>query len=157
MGVDNAWSVLKTDVAGDAEYRAINGIFDARKSQWLYGDKLNSNIGFLDNSVFTHYGETVEWLLYTAFMNLEGGSIDEIEIETIPGNTTFDDATVAFSMTVDGQTYSKEWWAMYGEPLEYGKRFFIRRLGYVRDWTGFKFRGATKSRMSFAMCKVTYG
>ncbi len=156
IGADNAWTILKTDVQGEATYRAINGVHDARLGFWVYGDKLNGNIGKLDNSVFTHYDEIVEWLLYTAFLDLDGFSVDEIEIETIPGNTTFDDATVAFSMTYDGQTYGKEWWVMYGEPLEYGKRFFLRRLGYVRDWTGFKFRGATKSRMSFARCKVTY-
>lgn len=157
FGKDNAWTILKTDVQGDSPYRAINGVFDARKADWIYGDKLNGNIGKLDNSVFTHYGETVEWILYTAFLDLDGMSIDEIEIETIPGNTSFDDATVAFSMTSDGQTYGKEWFNMYGEPLDYGKRFYLRRLGDVRDWTGFKFRGATKSRMSFARTKVTYG
>ena len=157
VGKDGAWTILKTDFAGDATYRGINGVFDARSAEWVYGDKIDSTIGKLDNSVFTHYEAIVEWILFSPFLDLESMSIDEIEMETIPGNNTIDDATVAFSITSDGQTYGQEWWAMYGEPLDYGKRFFIRRVGYVSDWVGLKFRGATKSRMSFAATKVTYG
>jgi hypothetical protein len=157
LGVEMAWSILKTCVKSDDTYRGINMVFDARLSRWGVGDKLNSNIGIIDNSKFTHYGEMVEWLLYTPFMGLETMSIDEIELETIPGFTATKDATVAFSVTFDGVSYSKEWFAMYGEPLDYGQRFIQRRVGYVREWIGFKFRGATRSRMAFAILKVIYG
>jgi hypothetical protein len=156
FGKEWAWSILKTAVEGDSPYRAINGVFDARSGEWVYGDKLGTNIGKLDNTVFAHYGENIEWLLYTPFMNLEGMSIDQIEVETIPGHTSLYDATVAISTTYDGITYGKEWWADYGDPSEYSQRFIIRQLGYVEDWIGFKFRGATKSRMSFALLKVSY-
>lgn len=156
FGKDFAWIILKTDVRGDAPYRAVNGVFDARSADWIYGDKLNQTIGKLDNTVFTHYGATVEWLLYTPLLKLESMSVDEIEIETIPGHTSFKDATVAISLIYDGIPYGKEWWALYGEPLKYNQRFIIRRLGYVSDWVGFKFRGATKSRMAFALLKITH-
>ena len=157
FGVEAAWTIVKTDVAGDDPYRAINGVFDARTAKWTYGDKLDATIGVLDNSVFTHYDETVEWLLYTPFLNLDSLSIDEIELDTIPGRTTFDDAKVFFSMTNDGETYSKEFLTEYGESLDRNKRFYLRRLGDTRDWVGFKFRGATKSRMAFALLRVSYG
>lgn len=157
FGIEAAWTIVKSDVAGNTPYRAINGVFDARTAKWIYGDKIDTTIGRLDNSVFTHYDNTVEWLLFTPFLDLDSLSIDEIEIETIPGRTTFDDASVFFSMTSDGETYSKEYITAYGASLDRNKRFFLRRLGDTRDWVGFKFRGATKSRMSFAMLKVTYG
>ena len=156
FGKESAWTILKTDVKGDKTYRAINGVFDSRTAQWTYGDKLNSNIGQLDNTVFTHYDKMVEWLLYTPFLKIERASIDEIEMETIPGHTSLEDATVAISLTYDGISYGKEWWLDYGQPNKYGQRFIARRLGYVPDWVGFKYRGATKSRMAFAMFKVTY-
>jgi hypothetical protein len=156
QGIENAWFVLKTGT-GSENYRGINGVFDAKRGKWVFGDKLNSNIGLFDNTVCTQYGEIAEWLLYTPLMLLEQQSIDELEIETLPGNTVDDDATVAFSTTYDGVTYSQEWWTLYGEENEYSQRFFIRRLGDVSDWVGFKFRGATKSRMSFALLKVTHG
>lgn len=157
LGVEAAWSVLKTDIVGDTPYRAINGVFDASRGDWIYGDKYSTQIGKLDNSVFTHYGETVEWLLYSPLLKLEGASIDEIEFETVPGHTTSQDATVAISLTYNGLSYGKEWFKLYGSPLDYSERFIIRRLGYVSDNVGFKFRGATSSRMSFAYFKVTYG
>jgi hypothetical protein len=156
QGLGAAWSILKTG-AQDIAYRGINGVFDAKRGVWIYGDKINSNIGILDNTVCTQYGEIAEWLLYTPFLKLESQTVDEIEIETLPGNVVDDDATVAFSMTYDGLTYGSEWWTLYGAASDYGQRFFIRRLGDVPDWVGFKFRGATKSRMSFALLQVTHG
>lgn len=157
FGKSFAWTILKSDTIGDRSYRAINGVFDARTSKWVYGDKFNDNIGELDNLLCTHYSEKVEWILYTPFINLESASIDEIEMETIPGHTSVADATVAFSITTNGITYGKEYWELYGEPYEYGQRFFLRRLGDVQDWIGFKFRGISESRMAFALMKITYG
>lgn len=156
QGLVDAWFILKTGT-GDDNYRGINGVFDAKRGKWVFGDKVNSNIGLLDNTICTQYDEIAEWLLYTPLIALDGQSLDELEIETLPGNVVADDATVAFSMTYDGITYSKEWWNLYGAANEYSQRFYIRRLGDVSDWVGFKFRGATKSRMSFALLKVTHG
>jgi hypothetical protein len=156
QGLENAWFILKTGKL-DVTYRGINGVFDAKRGGWVFGDKQNSNIGLLDNTVCTQYGEIAEWLLYTPLMKLERQSINEIELETLPGNVVSDDAVVAFSMTYDGLTYSTEWWTLYGDAYDYGQRFFIRRLGDVSDWVGFKFRGTTKSRMSFALLQVTHG
>jgi hypothetical protein len=87
---------------------------------------------------------------------METQSIDQLEIETIPGNTVYDDATVAVSMTYDGLVYGQEWWEMYGLPLDRGNRFILRRLGSVNDWIGFRFRGYTKSRMAFALITIDH-
>ena len=132
-------------------------MFDARLAKWVYGDRFNDSIGTLDGSICTQYDVKVEWILYTPFVYLDGACIDEIEIETIPGHSTVNDATVAFSLTQDGVTYGKEYWNLYGEPSKYGNRFYLRRIGYVGDWVGFKFRGISKSRMSFGLTKITYG
>jgi len=75
-------------------------------------------------------------------------------METIPGHTALLDAKVAISCTFNGLTYGKEWWMNYGQPTEYSQRFIVRRLGYVSDWIGFRFRGLTKSRMSFANFEI---
>lgn len=153
FGVEAAWSILDSD----GNYRAINGVFDARISKFIYGDKRSSIIGELDNTVFTQYGNAVEWILYSPLLALESASIDELQIETLPGNAPDSDATVAFSQTEDGITYSQEWWQLYGENLDYNQRFIMYRIGYIREWVGYKFRGLTKSRMSFAGLKIRYG
>lgn len=154
LGAEYAWAILKSDVYGDTPYRGINSIFDAKAGSWICGDKQDSTIGRIDDDVSTHYGENVESIFYSPFMKLERMSISKVELETIPGNTTTDDATVAFSVTEDGKTYGKEYWLDYGSPNDYGQRFIIRRVGYVRDWMGFKFRSVSSSRMSFANMRV---
>lgn len=156
-GIDQAWSVMKSDVDGDSPWRAKHGVFDPRLGQWVYGDKLTAKIGILDSEIATHYGNISEWLLHTPFQMLEGQSIDELELETVPGHTGNSDATVFVSLTYDGVTHGKEWTEMYGLPNDYGKRFILRRLGYVSDWVGFKLRGATRSRMAFARATVKHG
>lgn len=156
FGLDAAWSILKSDVNGNIPYRAINGVNDARSAKWVYGDKQDSKIGYLDNDVCTHYGEIVEWLLYTPLLKLEGFSIDQIEIETISGHTATDDASVFFSMSYNGLTHGAEDICDYGGPNKYDQGFYKRGLGYVPDWVSFKFRGATRSRINFCNLMLTY-
>lgn len=157
FGIGLAWTILKSDVVGDAPYRGINAVFDARTGQWNVGDKANSNIGYIDDEVCTQYGNIVEWLLYTPFIKLETLSIDELEVETIPGHTAAEDATVAISLTYDGVTYGTEWFNLYGLPSDYSQRFMIWRLGYVGDWVGIKLRGASSSRMAFGAMRLQVG
>lgn len=156
LGYEYAWTILKSGITGSAVYRAINGVFDATNGKWVYGDKRNANIGYIDNSVFTQYNDIQEGILYTPFLDLETMSIDEIDIETIPGFTITNDASIGFSTTYDGVSYSSEIFIDYGDQAEYSKNFILRQVGYIDDWIGFKFRAATKSRTAFALMKIKY-
>ena len=155
FGKEIAWSLLKTGT-GNTIYRGINGILDARSGKWIYGDRLGTKIGILDNDVCTQYGAIAEWLLYTPLISLESLSVDEINIETIPGHTMTLDATVAVSVTYNGVTYGREHWMQYGAPADYSQSFILRRLGICNSWMGFRFRGVSKSRMAFALMRLTY-
>lgn len=85
-------------------------------------------------------------------------SIDQIEVDSIPGHqVNADNVTVAISITYDGLTYGKEWWADYGQIHSYDQRFIANRLGYVRENIGFKFRCASPERLAFSLMTVTYG
>jgi len=156
-GIDQAWSLLSSSGDGQATYRAINGVFDARRGGWVYGDAISNKIGYLDESVATHYEVKVECSMYSPFVYLETASIDELDIVTIPGFNTEPDATVFFSMTYNGAVYSNEAILEYGSPSDYNKRFMALRLGYVSDWFAFKFRWVSESRMAFALMKIKYG
>jgi hypothetical protein len=156
LGKSVAWSLLQTGISPGA-WNCINGVFDSRSGKWIYADRTNSNIGELTEDTFEQYGEKQEIVFSTPFVSLETASIDEIEIDTIPGNHINDDATLAFSLTYDGQTYSQEWWDLYSEPNNYGTRYIQRRLGYVDESFSLRFRSVTTARMAFAGLKVTYG
>lgn len=156
-GVGNAWSTLKSDVQGETQYRAHNGVFDANHGRWIYGDKFSNRLGELDDTTGTHYGQLTEWELYTPFYPVESASIDEVEIKNIPGFNQADDATIAVSFTYDGYQYGKEKFLKYGKPLHYGDRFIGRRFGYVREYFGMKLRGANTSRIALGAGVFKYG
>ena len=150
FGVDYAWSILKSDVLGDKTFRGKDFTYDPNKKEWIGGDKATNDLGFLDDSVCTQYGEIVEGLLYTPDLDLEALSIDKIEIETIPGIAPDNDATVFISRSDDLRVDGSEWTAIYGSNLNYNQRFIIRRMGYVRNKVSFRLRTASRARMSFA-------
>jgi hypothetical protein len=152
--IEVAWSILKTDVAGDAPFRAKDFVLSDGSSEWTCGDRINGTIGKINKSIATHYGDIAEWILYTPLVNLESLSINEIEIETIPGFSPDEDATLFMSVTENGLVYGGEIVELYGDNFEYFQRFMARALGYVRRHVGFKFRGASRSRMSFCMFNV---
>lgn len=157
FGNDNAWTIVKSDINSDIPWRGINGVNDPRVG-WVYGDRMDTNIGKLDNTVATQYGNAVECLFFTPLVNLEGMSIDEMEIDTIPGHqVNVGNVTCAISLTYNGLTYGKEWWALYGVQSKYGLRFIQRRLGYVRHNVGFKVRCASPERVAFVIAKIIYG
>ena len=153
-GIELAWSILKTDVFGDLNYRAKDATYDPRFSKWCIGDKRGNTIGFLDDSVCTHYGEIVEGLLFTPILDMETLSINELKLKTIPGISPDNDATVFISRTDDMRIYSKEHTEQYGVSFDYNKNFTMRNLGYVRSETAFKIRTASRSRMAFTRLDV---
>lgn len=148
-GMELAWSILKTDVLGDATYRGKDLTYDPRFSKWCIGDKLDSRVGFIDDAVCTHYGDIVEGLLYTPVISAERASIDQLEVETIPGISPNNDATVFISRSDDMRVNGQEWTQDYGSNLDYNKNFIVRRLGYVRKDVSFRLRTASRSRMAF--------
>ena len=153
-GLVAAWSIIKTDVYGDKTYRGKDMTYDPRFGQWAIGDKSESKIGFLDDSVCTHYGEIVEGLLFTPIIPMETLSINEIKLKTIPGISPDDDATVFISRTDDMRVFGKEQTEQYGVSFDYNKNFVMRNLGYVRSDTAFKIRTASRSRMAFCRLDV---
>lgn len=155
VGIEFAWSIINTE--GELSYRGIHCVNDPRIGKWILGDKYNSNLGILSEAVTTQYDSLVYWLLTTPFLNLEGQSIDEFAVDTIPGHTGSDDAVVFISLTCNGVTYGTEFIQLYGEPYNYNLRFIIRRLGVVNEWVGFKLRGASLAKIAFGKAVLTHG
>lgn len=158
FGPEQAWTILTIGV-NQEPWTCVNGVFDPRLSSsggWVYGDKERMRLGYLNDDVSTFYEEKQEFIFYSPFIPIDKDSIDHLEMDTIPGFTD-DKATVAFSRTENGLTYGKEQWFTYGTKQDYHQRFIARRLGYVRDFTGFKFRAVTDSRLAFSGLRINEG
>lgn len=156
-GKEAAWSILSTGIEKPVQWRGKFGVFEPRLGKWVYGDKRNSNLGILDDTAATQYDELSEWQLNTPFMYFNALSIDEIEVETIPGHSTDDDATVFISLTYDGMTHGFEYRKVYGEPSGFAKRFISYQYGHIDAWVSIKMRGASRSRMAFSRAKLQVG
>lgn len=157
LGKEYAWTIVKSGLYSGS-WRAVNGVYDPRISKWVYGDKIDARIGILDNEIGSQYGELVESILYTPFINIEGASINKLEIDTLPGHQiNVDDINCSFSVTYDGIAYSKEWFRLYGEKNNYSTRFIARRFGYVNEYFGIKIRCVSKDRVGFTFLGVDYG
>lgn len=155
MGVGEAWTLLKSDVNGDLTYRGKNPILDQRSKKWIVGDKRDSSIGDLSESICTHYGDIAEWILFSPLLKMPLAVINEMEIETIPGISPDDDATIFISQTVNGRTHGFEYTNEYGLNLDYDHRFIVRNpFGLVRDYIGIKMRGTSRSRMAISSLQL---
>ena len=156
IGKQAAWTFVKTGVDTDEPWRAKFGVFDPRASKWIYGDILESKLGYLDDKTAGQYGNQVECICYTPIIDgLETMSIDEFEISTIPGYAT-SDFTAAFSTSYDGVTYGTEYWNLIALSQGYNKRYIARRIGYIRDDFNFKFRFVSVDKMAFSGLKVDF-
>ena len=112
----------------------------------------------LDNSIATQYGNKVEAIFYSPLITLDGGSIDSIEIDTVPGyQVNPENVTMAFSLTYNGATYGKEYFQLYGQKGDLSTRYILRALGHVGNNVGFKFRCVTSERLNFAGLDVMGG
>ncbi|MEE8288979.1 MAG: packaged DNA stabilization protein [Nitrosomonadaceae bacterium] len=153
---DSAWTILQEGYNDETikPWRGRSFVRDKRNGKWLAGDKYDNSIGHIDESTCTNYGEICQWELFTPLLKLEALSVDFMEIETIPGIAPDSDATVSFSTTQNGRNYSQEYTKLYGETFDYNQRFIMRRLGYTRHWVGYKFKGSSRSRMSFAYLNI---
>ena len=138
---------------GDLPWRGINGVYDPRNidyggSGWIYGDKLNSNIGKLDPTAATQYGEAQPWQCTTPLVRV-GGTVAAAEIVSAPGHSTVTGDVVFMSTTKDGALYGPEIPIQRGNKGEYQHRMIARRLGDYPRWFGARIRG-----MSAGICSV---
>ena len=158
LGVDSAWTIVKSGIVDETKWRGVNGVFDPRVPAWIYGDNQDSRIGKLDDSIAGQYGEEVEMLFYTPFLDIERASVTEFEIDTIPGiQLASKDVRAAFSTTTNGLTYGREWWDLISEQYNYETRFIVRRpTGYIRQYVGFKVRVVSEERCAFSNMRVEY-
>jgi len=139
-------------------WRSINGVYDPRNvddnaSAWIYGDKDDSRIGKLDQTVCTQYGEALEWSVKTPIMRV-GGVVKAMEVQTAPGHSTAQSPKVFISTTKDGVLFGPEVLISSGKVGEYQKRIIAIQLGDYPNWFGLRIRGFSKSVTSLAACEI---
>lgn len=147
QGVSAAWTFLKTNE--NDTWRGIYGVFDPRISKWVYGDRLENKLGYLDQQSFSQYDEAQEALIYTPIIPAKRVSINQIQLDTIAGYS--DPAiSVAMSMSYDAVTWGEEHWTVVSKPDNYNTNYIVRRLGFVAQSFSLRFRFISKDKMAFS-------
>ena len=150
-GVDAAWSYVKSEE--DSPWRAKFGVFDPRAAKWIYGDTIENKLGYLDSQSFAQYGAEQEAIIYSPIVPAESVSINQVELDTIPGFAT-DDIQLALSISYDGVTWGQEHWTTISTKYDYNRRYIVRRLGYVRNNFALRFRFQSAFKMAFSGLEV---
>ena len=149
------WTIQKSGVSGQVPTRWVNGIFDPNLNNWLYGDKTTTNIGQLDKSETTEYGSIKEELFFTPLLPLERRSIHMLFMEDLPGRAAIGtDPQLFLSATQNAVTFTQERLLSLGKLGDYGRNFYVRRLGYADNYLGFKFRKANKLPIAIGSLKL---
>jgi hypothetical protein len=145
------WTILASGKGAELPYAGKHlALADGR---WLLGDA-TGRVGWLDNTVETHFGDVAGWRFDTAFVYNGGlgGIIKALELVGLPGRAPFTELnpTVFASVTRDGATWSVERAISMGAFGERRKRVQWRPKLRFSNYVGFRFRGSNTSIASWA-------
>jgi hypothetical protein len=145
------WFTLTTTVVGFAQYRARNLVWAYDK--WLVGDPQSSNIGYLVDTIGTHWGQKVRWEFGTliAYNEGNGALFHELELVSLTGRVALGvDPVITTSYSLDGQSWSQDRPLRSGTTGNTKKRLAWFQQGSMRNWRIQRFRGDSDAHLAFA-------
>lgn len=148
---DQVWYVLSSSVVGLSKYRARDFLWCYDK--WMIGDPTSAVIGYLDDTVGTHFGASVRWEFGTTILYNEGrgGVIHELELVSLTGRVApGQNPIISTSYSLDGETWSQDRTTTVGKIGNRQKRIVWFQQGTMRNWRIQRFRGESDAHVSFA-------
>lgn len=145
------WFTLTTTVVGFAQYRARNLVWAYDK--WLVGDPQSNNIGYLVDTIGTHWGQKVRWEFGTliAYNEGNGALFHELELVSLTGRVALGlDPQISTSYSLDGQSWSQDRYIRVGTIGNTKKRLAWFQQGSMRNWRIQRFRGDSDAHLAFA-------
>ena len=144
------WFTLTSTIVGFAEYRARNLVWAYNK--WLVGDPQSSSVGYLTNTIGTHWGQKVRWEFGTAIVYNEskGAIFHELELVSLTGRVGLGvNPQISTSYSLDGQSWSQDKFISAGNIGNTKKRLVWFRQGSMRNFRMQRFRGDSDAHISF--------
>lgn len=145
------WSVLHSGLESPSQYRARNFVWCYDK--WICEDPTSNSVGYLTNTVSSHYGDKVGWSFGTMiFYNSGlGAIIHDLELVTLPGRVPLGvNPTIWTSYSKDGETWSQEKAKQAGTQGQRNKRICWMQQGNMGNWRIQKFRGTSDAHLAVA-------
>lgn len=144
------WFTLTSTTVGFAQYRARNLLW--AYDRWLIGDPQSNAIGFLDDTIGTHWGQKVRWEFGTVIVYNESRGVvfHELELVSLTGRVAlWTNPQISTSYSLDGLSWSQDKYISVGSIGATKKRLVWFRQGAIRNWRVQRFRGDSDAHLSF--------
>ena len=144
------WFQMVTTVAGYARFRAESYVWCY--DRWNVEDPLSTTIGRTDDTVGTHWGQTVRWEFGTIIIynNSKSAIINELELVALTGRVALgDNPIITTSYSLDGLTWSQDQGIRVGSIGQTNKRLCWFRQGSLRNMRMQRFRGDSDAHVAF--------
>lgn len=143
---EKVWFTLLTDTL----YRARNlvYVYDA----WQVGDPSSSAIGYLTDTIGSHWGAVVTWEFGTSIIYNESRSaiFNKLELVSLTGNVALGkDPKISTSYSLDGKNWSLPKYINVGSIGDTLKRLVWFRQGKMSSFRMQKFDGDSSAHVSF--------
>ena len=144
------WFVLTTSTAGFAQYRARN--FSYCFNKWIVGDPQAARLGVIDDTISSHWGETVRWEFATPIIYNEsmGAVVHQLELVALTGSVAVGiNPTISTSYSLDGRAWSQDRFISVGTTGA-RKRLVWFQQGFMRNFRMQRFRGTSDAHIAVA-------
>lgn len=150
------WFLLDSSADGSGAWRAWHPVYCYGK--FLFGDKVDQRIGYLDPTTAQQYGANARWQIDTifSFNDARGIVVNSLELIGTYGRAALgENATMSMQYTDDGLVWSLPRFISMGKQGERNKRAQWRPKHFFRNFRGYRFAGYNASPISFATLEGT--
>lgn len=144
------WFCLTSSIGGYSQYRARNLVWCY--GRWNCADSNTFQIGYLDNSIATQFGDDVRWEFSTRAVYNEGRGaiVHELELVALNGYSAVgQNPFISTCYSIDGRNWSQEKPISLGGNGDTRKRLTWLQQGFLRNWRIQKFKGDSQSMAAF--------
>lgn len=149
MTGESVWFILSTSLDGDGRYLAKNHVYCYNK--WIVGHPELAQIGYLSESLFSHWGVDIGWEFNTVMLFNEsfGAIVNQLELITLTGRSLIGtNPQISTMYSLDGQEWSTERFINAGKTGHRDKRLIWLQNGMLRNWRIQKFKGKSDSKIT---------
>jgi hypothetical protein len=144
------WFCLASTLTGFAQYKARSFVW--AYDQWLVGDPTSSAVGYLDDTIGSHWGAQVRWEFATTILYNESrrAIFYQLELVALTGRVAINKTPrISTSYSFDGLSWSQDKAIEAGTIGATRKRLVWFRQGMMQLWRIQRFRGDSDAHLSF--------
>lgn len=145
------WFMLDSSMDGTGAWRAWHPVYCYGK--FLFGDKQDQRIGFLDQTTAAQYGTNARWQFDTifAYNKAKGFTVSTVELIGTYGRAALGEKdTMSMQYTNDGEIWSAPKFISMGAQGRTRQRAQWRPRHFFRNFRGYRFAGFNAAPISFA-------